>query len=256
MRIVRYRDEHGAAWGAVRGQEVYALEGAPFGEALPGIGARVGPLGSLSLLAPATPSKVICVGRNYAAHAAELGNEPPDEPLFFFKPPSSLIGPGATIELPAMSERVDHEGELALVIGRRARHLRSEDAMSVVFGYTCANDVTARDIQRREKQWARAKGFDTFCPVGPWIVTADEFDPASVRVQVRVDGDLRQDGRTDLLIFDLPRLLTELSAVMTLEPGDLLLTGTPAGVGPLADGQQVEVSIEGIGTLRNPVAAP
>ena len=204
------------------------------------------------LAPPVNPSKILAIGRNYAAHARELGNVVGDTPLLFSKPPSSIIGPADTIFLPPESERVDHEGELAVVIGRRCRRVKKEDWKRYVLGFTCANDVTARDIQKRDVQFTRGKGFDTFCPIGPWIET--ELDPSDIRVSTRVNGELRQDGRTRDLAFPVPELVAFVSAVMTLEPGDLILTGTPEGVGPLSDGDVVEVDIEGIGVLRNGVA--
>lgn len=213
------------------------------------------PLSTAHLLAPVTPSKIICVGRNYREHVAELGNEIPDEPLLFFKPPSSLLRPGGVVVLPALSERVDFEGELALVIGKRTRNLRpEEDWREVVRGFTLANDISARDLQKKDVQWARAKGFDTFCPVGP--VVSDELDlDAGVTIETRVNGELRQQASTNDLIFSVPFLLGHISAAFTLEPGDLVLTGTPSGVGPLKPGDRVEVSIAGIGVLANTVEA-
>jgi len=214
------------------------------------------PLSELQLLVPVRPSKIICVGRNYRDHAKELGNEVPDEPLLFFKPPSSLLAPGAPILLPKISKRVDFEGELAVVIGKRARKLsRQGDWSSYIHGYTLANDVTARDLQKKDgqtTQWTRAKGCDTFCPVGPIVET--ELDlTAGLTVETHLNGQLRQHGGTLDFLFDLPTLLEFITAAMTLEPGDLLLTGTPAGVGPLSAGDIVEVSIPGLGKLSNPV---
>jgi len=212
------------------------------------------PLSAANLLAPVTPSKIICVGRNYREHAAELGNEVPTEPLIFLKPPSSLLNPNGVVWMPAVSDRVDFEGELALVIGRRVSNLPPDaDWRSAIRGYTLANDVTARDLQKRDAQWTRAKGFDTFCPVGP--VVSDELDlEAGVAIETRVNGDLRQHGATLDFIFPIPVLLTYITAVMTLEPGDLILTGTPAGVGPVAAGDSVEVGIPGLGILANTFA--
>ncbi|HXR38219.1 MAG TPA: fumarylacetoacetate hydrolase family protein [Terracidiphilus sp.] len=209
------------------------------------------PLSAACLLAPVTPSKIICVGRNYRDHAKELGNEVPAEPLLFFKPPSSLLRPGGVVRMPAASERVDFEGELALVIGKRVSKLAAgADWRAVVRGYTIANDVTARDLQKKDGQWTRAKGFDTFCPVGP--IVSDEVDPeAGLTVETRVNGELRQHGSTLDFIFSIPALLSYISAAITLEVGDLVLTGTPAGVGPLKAGDCVEVSIPGLGTLAN-----
>jgi 2-keto-4-pentenoate hydratase/2-oxohepta-3-ene-1,7-dioic acid hydratase in catechol pathway len=214
----------------------------------------VAPLDRVRLLAPVLPSKVLCVGRNYAQHAAELGNEVPAEPLIFLKPATSVIGPGEHIRLPALSNDVQHEAELAVVIGRLTRKVAVEDALGAVLGYTCANDVTARDLQRSDGQWTRGKGFDTFCPLGPWIET--ELDPAAgLAVRCTVDGEIRQDGSTADLLFSVGQLVAYCAAFTTLLPGDVLLTGTPAGVGQLRDGNQVSVSVEGIGELTNLVAA-
>ena len=212
------------------------------------------PLSAADLLPAATPSKIVCVGRNYREHAAELGNEVPVEPLLFFKPPSSLLKPGGTILLPSASSRVDHEGELGIVIGRRASKLPPDfDPRSIIRGYTLANDVTARDLQKKDGQWTRAKGFDTFCPVGPWV--SDEVDPeAGLIIETRVNGELRQHGSTADFIFTIPQLLAYITAAITLEAGDLVLTGTPSGVGPLAAGDRVDVSIPGLGVLTNSVA--
>jgi 2-keto-4-pentenoate hydratase/2-oxohepta-3-ene-1,7-dioic acid hydratase in catechol pathway len=211
-------------------------------------------LGSAQLLAPVTPSKIICVGRNYRDHAKELGNEVPAEPLLFFKPPSSLLGHRGTVLMPAQSERVDFEGELALVIGKRATKLASDaDWRSYIRGYTIANDVTARDLQKKDGQWTRAKGFDTFCPIGP--IVSDEVNPETgIGLETRQNGELKQQGSTLDFIFSIPVLLTYITAAITLEPGDLLLTGTPAGVGPVSAGDTVEVSIQGLGSLSNTFA--
>jgi 2-keto-4-pentenoate hydratase/2-oxohepta-3-ene-1,7-dioic acid hydratase in catechol pathway len=205
------------------------------------------------LRAPVTPNKVLCIGRNYAAHARELGNEPPKEPLLFLKPSSSIVGPNGKVVLPKQSERVEHEAELGVVIGKTAKNVSASDALTHVFGYTCVCDVTARDLQKKDGQWSRAKGFDTFCPVGPWVVSG--LDPKDLRVSCRVDGQTKQDGRTSQMIFDVPTLIAYCSAAMTLEPGDLLVTGTPEGVGPLVDGDRLEVEIEGIGALVVSVSA-
>jgi 2-keto-4-pentenoate hydratase/2-oxohepta-3-ene-1,7-dioic acid hydratase in catechol pathway len=208
------------------------------------------PLSAVELLPPVTPSKIACVGRNYRDHVKELGHELPIEPLIFLKPPSALLAPGGTVRMPAASARVDFEGELALVIGRRVRNLREEDWHGALRGYTLANDVTARDLQNKDGQWSRAKGFDTFCPVGPFV--SDELDPeAGLTLETRVNGELRQHGSTLDFIFPIPRLLAHITAAMTLESGDLVLTGTPAGVGPLKAGDCVEVTIRGLGVLRN-----
>ena len=212
------------------------------------------PLSAVDLLSPVTPSKIVCVGRNYREHAAELGNEVPAEPLLFFKPPSSLLKPGGTILLPPASSRVDHEGELAIVIGHRACKLPPDsDPRAIIRGYTLANDVTARDLQKKDGQWTRAKGFDTFCPVGPWV--SDEVDPAAgLIIETRVNGELRQHGSTADFIFTIPQLLAYITVAITLEPGDLVLTGTPSGVGPLAPGDHVDITMSGLGVLTNSVA--
>jgi len=211
-------------------------------------------LDAVRLLAPAEPSKIVCIGRNYREHAKELNHPIPTEPLFFLKPPSSVINPGDEIRRPMdLSQRVDHEGELAVIIGKRCYRLRDdEDVKSYIAGYTCLNDVTARDLQNKDGQWSRAKGFDTFCPMGP--VVADDLDPwKGVRVQTRVNGEVRQDGTTADFLFPLDVLMRFIANVMTLEPGDVIATGTPAGVSPLNAGDVVEITVEGVGTLRNPV---
>ncbi len=213
------------------------------------------PLSQAQLLAPVTPSKIICVGRNYSEHAAELGNEVPKEPLLFFKPPSSVLSPGGVIVLPKLSEKVDYEGELALVIGKRTHKLPIDgDWQGAIRGCTLANDVSARDLQKRDVHFTRAKGFDSFCPVGP--IVSDELDlSAPQNIQARLNGELRQNGSTKDFIFSIPFVLSWISAVMTLEPGDLILTGTPAGVGQLKPGDRVEVSMPGLGVLSNSVVA-
>lgn len=212
-------------------------------------------LSEATLLPPVEPSKIVCVGRNYRDHAAELGNDVPAEPLLFFKPPSSLLAPGAAIRLPAQSSRVDYEGELAIVIGRQARALHADaDLRPYIRGYTIVNDVTARDLQKKDGQWTRAKGFDTFCPCGPFV--SGEINPAAgVFVETKLNGERKQHGVTRDFIFPVPRLLVYITAAMTLEPGDLIPTGTPAGVGPMSAGDTVEVGIEGLGILSNPVEA-
>jgi 2-keto-4-pentenoate hydratase/2-oxohepta-3-ene-1,7-dioic acid hydratase in catechol pathway len=213
------------------------------------------PLSSIRLLAPVTPSKIVCIGRNYREHAKELNHPIPTEPLIFLKPPSAVLAPGAPILRPTtLSQRVDHEGELGVVIGKRCHVLGDgDDVRQFILGYTCVNDVTARDLQNKDGQWSRAKGFDTFCPVGPFVVSG--LDPWSgVRVQTRVNGQLRQDGTTADFLFPLDVILRFISQVMTLDPGDLIATGTPAGVSPLQAGDTVEVTVEGVGSLRNPVA--
>jgi len=211
------------------------------------------PFEGARILAPVAPSKIVCVGRNYREHAAELGNEVPAEPLLFFKPPSSLLAPGEPIRIPSLSKRVDFEGEIAIVIGDRCRNIGAdEDPRDYIRGYTIANDVTARDLQKKDGQWARAKGFDTFCPVGPLVT--DEVDPASgIGVTTRLNGELRQDGNTRDFIFSIDHLLRYITAAMTLFPGDLILTGTPAGVAPMQPGDHVAVTVEGLGTLMNSI---
>lgn len=205
---------------------------------------------------PLTPSKIVCVGRNYVEHAAELGSDMPAEPIFFLKPPSALIGHGAAIELPEESQQVEHEGEIGVVIGRSLRRASREEVMAAVAGVVCVNDVTARDLQRTDVQWTRAKGFDTFCPAGPRVVPLDQL-PALEELEVfcRVNGDLRQHGHARDMAFDIPSILSYISQVMTLQAGDIVATGTPAGVGPLAPGDLVEVEIPGVGVLMNPVAS-
>ena len=211
------------------------------------------PLSEASLLPPVHPSKIVCVGRNYREHAAELGNEVPTQPLLFLKPPSSLLAPGGQIRRPRLSERTDYEGELGLVIAKTCYKLtEQDDVRPYILGYTCVNDFTARDLQNKDDQWTRAKGFDTFCPVGP--VVSDELDPwMGVRVQTKVNGETRQDGNTRDFIFNLDVIMRYISEVMTLLAGDLIATGTPKGVGPVVAGDVIEVSVEGAGTLRNPV---
>ena len=218
---------------------------------------RHGQLGELPsgarLLPPCSPTKIVCVGRNYADHAKELGNAVPTEPLIFLKPPSSLIANGEAVVYPGQSENVHFEGELGVVISKRARNVRREDAFDYVAGYTCLNDVTARDVQRKDVQFTRGKGFDTFCAVGPSLVSPDEVDLPSLRVITRLDGEVKQDGPVTDMIFPVDVIIAFVSACMTLEPGDLIATGTPPGVGPMRPGQTVEVEIPGIGLLRNPV---
>ncbi len=245
MRVAVLEKNGDKGWFALDGDRARRFDGSPFE------GARLGsieiPWSAADLRAPVRPSKIVCVGRNYAAHAKELGNEVPKEPLLFFKPPSSVIGPGGAVVLPKESERIEHEAELGVVIGRRVRRVARDQAMAAVYGYTCVCDVTARDLQKKDGQWTRAKGFDTFCPVGPWIET--ELDPGDLAVKCLVDGAERQSGRTSQMIFDIATLISYVSAAMTLEPGDLVVTGTPEGVGPLLPGNKVVVSVDGIGEL-------
>jgi len=215
-------------------------------DALPG-GAR--------LLPPCAPTKIVCVGRNYAEHAKELGNEVPAEPLIFLKPTSSLIASGDVIVYPKLSQRLDFEGELGVVIGKRARRVKSSEAAAYILGYTCVNDVTARDLQKKDGQWTRGKGFDTFCPVGPCIIPREEADFASFRIRTSVDGATKQDGSPAEMLFSVNDIIAYVSAFMTLEPGDLIATGTPPGVGPLQPGSSVKIEIAGIGVLENTVVS-
>jgi 2-keto-4-pentenoate hydratase/2-oxohepta-3-ene-1,7-dioic acid hydratase in catechol pathway len=241
----------GAVEGDSGGLTVAEIDGHPFGQ-VRFTGQRWA-LADVRLLSPILPSKVVCVGRNYAEHAAELGNEVPAEPLLFLKPSTSIIGPQDMIRLPAQSKQVEHEAELAVVIGAPgARRVDRAGAAQAIFGYTCANDVTARDLQRSDGQWTRAKGFDSFCPLGPWIVTG--LDASDLEVRCEVGEEVRQLGRTRDMIFDPATLISYISHVMTLLPGDVVLTGTPAGVSPLVDGETVTVTVEGIGALVNRVA--
>lgn len=246
---------HIRAWS--HGEAYWAIEDGPglhrVLNAAPWLGGiPTGELRRGRLLAPVAPSKIIGIGSNYRDHAAEMGKPVPAVPKVFLKAPSAIIGPGETILIPPGTERVDHEAELGVVIGRRASRVKAEDALDHVFGYTVVNDVTARDLQKADGVFARAKGFDTFCPVGPAVVTG--LDPAKLAVRCSVDGVTRQDGSTADMVFDVAALVAFVSGVMTLEPGDLIATGTPAGVGPLSAGQAVVVSVEGVGSLENPVA--
>ena len=253
--LARVNVDGGPVWGVVEDGCVYGLRGDPFGDWKRG--AELGPPDSLQLLAPAVPTKIVCVGLNYALHADESSMDLPIEPLLFLKPPSSVIGPGASIILPPQSQRVDHEVELAVVIGRRCRDVAQDEAWDHVLGVTCGNDVTARDLQFRDNQWTRAKGFDTFCPLGPWLVAGlNEADVADLQVICRVNGEPRQRGRTSEMVFSPAQLVAYVAGIMTLEPGDVIMTGTPAGTSPLVAGDVVEVEVEGIGVLRNPVGLP
>jgi 2-keto-4-pentenoate hydratase/2-oxohepta-3-ene-1,7-dioic acid hydratase in catechol pathway len=240
--------------------QVAQIEGHPFGR-ISFTGARYAQA-DIRLLSPILPSKVVCVGKNYAAHIEEmkgLTGDAPTEPLLFLKPSTAVIGPGDAIRIPPGSTNTQHEAELAVVIGARgARHVTPEQAQASIFGYTIGNDVTERDLQKRDGQWTRAKGFDSFCPLGPWIETdlaGLGLDPADLEITCSVDGEQRQQGRTSQLIFSVPTLISYISQIMTLLPGDVVLTGTPSGVGPIRPGQRVECTIEGLGTLTNSVAA-
>ena len=248
MRLLRYQlGQSEPRYGWAYEDKIGSLEGSPFGE-FRRMEADI-PLESVRLLAPILPGKIICVGRNYIEHAKELDNPVPEIPLLFFKPPSAVIATGEKIVLPPQSRQVDHEGELTVVIGKRGRWIPPERALEHVLGYTIANDVTARDLQKRDGQWTRAKGFDTFLPLGPWIET--EFDMTDALVTCRVNDEMRQMASTREMVFSVPQLIAFASSVMTLEAGDIILTGTPAGVGPLTANDIVEVTVEGIGTLRN-----
>jgi len=251
VRIARFSLQGTVAFAAVEGDELAVLDTHPFGE-LVFTGDRVR-LADVRLLSPMIPSKVVAVGKNYADHAREMGDEPPVEPVLFLKPSTSVIGPGDRILRPAGIDRVDYEGELAVVIGRLTKGVAADRALDHVLGYTCANDVTARDLQKTDGQWARAKGFDSFCPLGPWIET--DLDPGALDLTTTVNSEVRQQSSTKQMLHGVAELVAYASAVMTLLPGDVLITGTPAGIGPLADGDEVSVTIAGIGTLTNPVTS-
>jgi 2-keto-4-pentenoate hydratase/2-oxohepta-3-ene-1,7-dioic acid hydratase in catechol pathway len=281
MRIARFSHGGDVSYGLVLGQDIAPAEGHGVSNGVGGVdgpngGAGEGMLAQLAghpfggsaddlkltgvrfaldqvrLLAPILPSKVVCIGLNYADYIAELGNQRPEEPVIFLKPSTSVVGAGDPIRRPtAISARIDYEGELAVVIGRVCREVPPERAAEVIFGYTCANDVTARDLQSKDGQWTRAKGFDTFCPLGPWIET--DVNASDLALTTRLNGEIKQESRTSLLLNGIPTLVAFVTAVMTLLPGDVLLTGTPAGVGPMVKGDEVSVTIEGIGSLTNPV---
>ena len=251
MKIARFSHNDAIQYGIVDEQELVVLAGDPMFAGYETTGERVA-LADAAILAPVIPrSKVVCVGKNYHDHAAEMGGVAPEEPLLFLKPNTSVIGPGDTIVRPALSERTEHEGELAVVIGRIAKNVKASNALDYVFGYTIANDVTARDLQKKDGQWTRGKGFDTFCPLGPVIET--EFDLANATIQTRINGEVRQSAPLSDMIHSIEAILEYASAVFTLLPGDVILTGTPAGVGPFIAGDAVEVEISGIGVLRNAV---
>jgi 2-keto-4-pentenoate hydratase/2-oxohepta-3-ene-1,7-dioic acid hydratase in catechol pathway len=257
VRIARFAKGDGVAYGVVEGEAAFTvaeLHGHPFGTDAGNVrftGQRY-PLAEVRLLAPVLPSKVVAIGRNYAAHAREMGSEPPAEPVIFLKPSTSVTGHGERIAYPVkLTQQVDYEGELAVIIGRLCREVPRDRAEDVIFGYTCANDVTARDLQRKDGQWTRAKGFDTFCPLGPWIETA--ADPSDLDLTTTVNGEVKQHASTRELLWDVPSLIEYVTSVMTLLPGDVLLTGTPEGVGPLVEGDEVSVTIETIGTLTSHV---
>ena len=247
MRIARVRAGGGPTWAIVEGDTVYRLQGSPFEN--PTRGERIGDAGSAKLLAPCEPTKVVCIGLNYRAHAAETGQELPKEPLMFLKPPTSVIGPGDDVVWAPGSQKIDYEAELAVVFKKTAKNVAAGAFRDYVLGYTCANDVSARDFQRGDGQWARAKGSDTFCPLGPWIET--DLDPNDLRISGKLNGEVKQDSRTSDLVFNLDFLVSHLTKYFTMLPGDVLITGTPAGIGPMNPGDEYEVTIEGIGSLKN-----
>ena len=250
--LVSYTTASGPTYGLLIEGVVYTWDGKLFSNSDYTPGDSVAAVGDLELApAIAQPSKLVCIGRNYAAHAAEHHAEVPGEPMLFFKPPSAIIAPGQPIQFKENWGRIDHEAELVVIIGKTARNVSRDDALDYVFGYTCANDVSARDYQKKDKQWGRAKGFDTFCPLGSWINT--DLDPSDLAIRCMVNGETRQDSRTSNMVFDVPTLIAFISGVMTLVPGDLILTGTPSGVSQLFDGDSVTVEVEGIGALSNPV---
>jgi len=271
VRIARFSRDDTVAYGVVQesvpdgvasaaigpdtdGLTIAELQGHPFGVGTDSVRytGQSYPVADVRLLAPVLPTKVVAIGKNYADHAREMGGEPPDEPVIFLKPSTSVIGPGDPVARPVkLSERGDFEGELAVVLGRLCRDVPPERVSEVIFGYTCANDVTARDLQAKDGQWTRAKGFDTFCPLGPWIETG--LDPSDLELTTTVNGEVKQHARTSQLLHDVTAVVCYVTSVMTLLPGDILLTGTPAGIGPLVHGDRVSVAIQGIGALTNPV---
>lgn len=255
MKIARFSSAGSIHFGIVDGDDLVVLGGDPMFQGFDTTGERI-PLSKATLLAPSIPrSKVVGVGKNYVDHVQEMGGDtPPTEPLLFLKPNTSVVGPGDTIVLPRQSSHVDFEGELAVIIGSIAKNVTPDRASEVIFGYTIANDVTARDLQRSDAQWTRAKGFDTFCPIGPFVET--DFDVASGTITTTVNGDVKQSGPLTDMVHGVADIIAYASSVFTLLPGDLILTGTPAGVGPIVAGDVVDVSITGIGTLSNPVSAP
>ncbi len=248
MKLIRFEREEKISFGVIQGDQVQALRGPP---TEPLHLEETWPLSEVELLAPIVPTKIVAVGLNYRDHAKEVNLKPTEEPLIFLKPTSALNGPGSPILLPEMSQRVDYEGELAVVIGQRSKNLSEAEVAKAILGYSCFNDVTARDLQFKDVQFTRAKAFDTFACLGPWIET--EVDPKDLKIETRVNGALKQSSRTSQMNFSVPRIVSFISRIMTLEPGDVIITGTPAGVGPLDNGDTVEVEIEGIGTLSNPV---
>ncbi|KYO68602.1 fumarylacetoacetate hydrolase family protein [Thermovenabulum gondwanense] len=249
MRFCRFSHKGHIHWGLLEGENIKPMSTLPFietkfnGESIP--------LKEVKLLAPAEPSKIVCLGLNYADHAREFKLEVPEEPIIFIKPPTTVIGPEEEIIIPRSTKRVDYEAELAIVIGKEAYNVKEEKAFEYIFGYTCANDVTARDLQKKDVQWTRSKSFNTFCPLGPWIET--DLDPSNLSIKLLLNGEIKQNSNTSNLIFKIPYIVAFISSIMTLFPGDVILTGTPSGVGPIKPGDIVEVVIDKIGTLKNTV---
>jgi len=251
MKIVRYHDGSKTYWGVVEGDAIREMDGDPFGHFH--LTSKIKGIGEVKLLSPCLPSKIVALGVNYRDHAEEMKSALPQDPLLFLKPSTAVIGPGEAIVHPKMSKRVDYEAELAVVIGKLAKRVSEGSSMDYILGYTCLNDVTARDLQPKDGQWTTAKGFDTFAPIGPWIVT--DIDPRHLEISSYLNGERRQHSNTKNLIFGPHRLVSFISHVMTLLPGDVIATGTPSGIGPMAIGDKIDVVIEGIGTLSNHVAA-
>lgn len=249
MRYVRIDRPGGPCWGVVKGDEVLTLSKPPY-EGMDYDGGKL-PLNQCKLLAPCEPTKIVCVGKNYTEHAKEMGSDPPGFPVLFLKGPNTLNRPDGALHAPEFVERLDYEGELGVVIRCQAKGVKAKNFVDYVLGYTCLNDVTARDVQKHDGQWTRGKSMDGFCPVGPWVT--DEVDPASLKLITRLNGQMVQQGNTADFITPVPQLLEFITAAMTLEPGDVIATGTPAGIGPMIPGDQVEVDIEGIGVLKNQV---
>ena len=250
MRLARFSHNDSVGYAVLDGETLKVLDGHPIGE-LHYTGVEI-KLSDARLLAPIIPSKIICIGKNYLEHALEMGTPAPEEPLFFFKPTTAIIGPGDPIRIPSQSDDIQHESELAVVISRLCKDVPVERVKDVILGYTCANDVTARDLQHKDGQWARSKGFDTFCPLGPWIET--DFIPGSQKIITTLNGEVKQSEPLSSMNFKIPQIINFISSVMTLLPGDVILTGTPAGIGPMPAGAEVTVLIEGIGSLSNKVS--
>lgn len=249
MKYVRIEGANGPCWGVVNGNDVLTLSKPPYDD-LDYDGGKL-PLSQCKLLAPCSPTKIVCVGKNYTEHAREMGAEPPGFPVLFLKGANTLNRPEGAVHAPDFVGRLDYEGELGVVIRRRAKNVKAKDFADYVLGYTCLNDVTARDVQQHDGQWTRGKSMDDFCPIGPWVV--DDVDPAALRLETKLNGKVVQQGSTADFITPIPQLIEFITASMTLEPGDVVATGTPAGVGPMIPGDRVEVDIEGVGVLRNAV---